>query len=426
VVVRAVVAASLVVAAVATASASAEPAAPSASGYIVAYRDFVDVDVTTDRLAGTLGVAPDFRYRHALHGFAASLTPGQLEQVRADPAVRFVSPDGVLRIEGTVPIKPGESVPPGIRRIGAATNTRVQKKGKNVAIIDTGVSLTHPDLNAVSGTDCVQPGTPADDDNGHGTHMAGVVGAKNQGSGIVGVSPGARVVAVKVLNASGTGSFAQVICGIDWVTANRIAQKLTVALVSLGGAGSDDSNCGNSNGDALHQAICRSTAAGVAYVATAGSSAGNFASTVPAAYDEVLTVTAMADTDGMPGGLGPACSGQNDDSFATFSSFAVLANDIAHTIAAPGVCIMSTGLNGSYRTLSGTASASAHVAGVVSVCRGHKNAPGPCAGLNAAQTVQKVRADAAAHATPQNGFEGDPNDPIPGRHYGFLVWAGSY
>jgi subtilisin len=405
--------------------ASAASAQPHAGGgaplSIVVLADGVDVDAKVAALA----VEPRFVYRHALRGFSAVLTRDQAAALRADVDVAFVQPDGPVHVFGTDPLEPGEVAPTGIRRIEAATPpvnpNRIQKKGKGkIAVIDSGLDFGHTDLNVADGKDCINA-PPAQDDNGHGTFVAGTVGARNTGAGIVGVSPGSKLVAVKVVDASGAGTFASLICGVDWVTANEAQLKITVATFAIGGQGSDDGNCGNSNGDALHKAICASVAAGVTYVVSAGSSAGNFASIVPAAYDEVLTVTAMADLDGIPGGLG----GGSDDRVAPFSNFAVSAADQAHTIAGPGVNIFSTWLGNEYRTQSGTSFSAAHVAGVVAICLGHKGMRGRCAGKTPAQIIQQLRADAAAKP-PSYGFDGDPNHPMAGRYYGFLVTALPY
>src|SRR5258708_1858532 len=102
--------------------------------------------------------------------------------------------------------------------------------------------------------------------------------------------------------------------------------------MSLGGGGSNDNNCGNSNNDALHLAICNSVAAGVTYVVAAGNDSASFANSTPAAYPEVLTVTAMSDSDGKGGATGgaPTCrTGELDDSYASFSSYAVSPTDIS-------------------------------------------------------------------------------------------------
>ena len=104
-------------------------------------------------------------------------------------------------------------------------------------MIDTGIDLDHPDLNAISGKDCVHPGTTAEDDNGHGTHVAGTIARRNTGAGVVGIVPGMMLYAVKVLAANGSGMWSQVFCGIDWVTANAAALNIKVANMSLVGVG---------------------------------------------------------------------------------------------------------------------------------------------------------------------------------------------
>jgi subtilisin family serine protease len=148
-----------------------------------------------------------------------------------------------------------------------------------------------------------------------------------------------------------------VICGVDYVTAN--ADKIEVANMSLGGSGTDDGNCGNSNNDALHTAICNSVAAGVTYVVAAGNDSSDASGFVPAAYDEVITVSALADFDGKTGGVGSStCRSDEDDTFANFSNYGA---DV--DIVAPGVCINSTWKGGGYNTISGTSMASPHVAG---------------------------------------------------------------
>jgi subtilisin family serine protease len=407
-------------------------AASPRHGYIVVFRDSVgNPGARTDQLERDHAFASDLRYAHALKGFAAQLSSAQLARLAADPDVAFVSPDATVQAVGTVPAISGDTVPTGVRRIDAGSATSVhQASNANVAVIDTGIDLKNADLNAVSGKNCVSKRSiAAQDDNGHGTHVSGTIAAKNNGSGVEGVAPGTKLYAVKVLNSQGSGTWSQVICGIDWVTANAASLNIKVASMSLGGSGSNDNNCGNTNGDALHKAICKSAAAGVTYVVAAGNSAANFAGSIPAAYPETLAVTAMSDSDGLAGGAGgaPTCrTGETDDAAATFSNYAVAATEISHTVAGPGVCITSTWKGGGLSTISGTSMATPHVSGTVALCIGNGGAAGPCSGLTPTQIIQKIRADAAAHATASNGFAGDPLHPVTGKHFGYLAWAGGY
>jgi subtilisin len=404
-----------------------------AGSYIVVYKSGVNAAAVTQQAVSALGVTPTYRYGAALGGFAAHLTADQAAALQKNPNVEFLQSNGSLSIDGLEPLKPGDTAPPGIQRIGSATATQVHQPSKNikVAVIDTG-SGPNSDLNRTKkGEDCVNGTKVAADDHGHGTHTAGTIGAINQGSRVVGVAPSVKEVPVKVCDRNGQCSDAAIICGIDFVAANGpgTRKNIHVANMSLGGGGSDDNNCGNTNGDAIHKAICGATAKGVTFVVSAGNSGTDFQSTTPASYSEVLTVTAMTDTDGMPGGLGPAPTcfpGQLDDKFASFSNFATLAADQAHTIAAPGVCVLSDWLNNTTNTISGTSMSAPHVTGTVAECINDNGVNGPCAGLSPAQIIQKIRSDAAAHATAANGFNGDPNHPVAGRYYGFLVYAGGY
>jgi subtilisin family serine protease len=411
------------------ATAAALPATVKGQ-YIVVYKDdVVDPTVATNEIVGAQGLSLLFEYSSALKGFAAFIPDAKLEAVKNDPRVEFISEDQMVQAAGMVKLAKGDKIPTGVRRISAATATTVhQASTVNVAVIDTGIILSSKDLYAVSGKNCVRAGRLAIDDNGHGSHVAGTIAARNNGSGVVGVAPGTKVYAVKVLNSAGSGTWSQVICGIDWVTANAARLKIKVVNMSLGGGGSNDNNCGKTNGDAFHQAICRSVAAGVTYVVAAGNGAVDLDTFVPAAYPEVLSVTAVTDSDGKAGGVGgsPACRyGEVDDQYASFSNYAVSDIAINHAIAAPGVCILSDWKTG-YNTISGTSMAAPHVTGSVALCFGNGGKAGPCTGLTPDQVIQKLRGDAAAHADASNGFSGDPNHPVSGKNLGYLVWAGGY
>jgi subtilisin family serine protease len=297
-----------------------------------------------------------------------------------------------------------------------------------VAVLDSGIDFSHPDLNAVDGINCIEPGRPAIDDNGHGTHVAGIIAARNSGSMVTGVAPGTRVVSVKVLDARKSGRLSQILCGIDWVTANARALGIRVVNMSLGAGGSSDGNCGNSNGDAEHRAICRSVASGLHYVVSAGNGGGDLAREIPAAYPEVLTVTATSDSDGVGGGSGaaPGCkSGERDDQYATYSNYANSSADAAHTVAAPGTCILSDRAGGGTTTYYGTSQATPHVAGTVALCL-ENGGSGPCNGLSPSRVIARIRNDAAAAASRGHGFLGDPTRPVSGRYFGHMVDAAAY
>jgi len=384
--------------------------------YIVVYRDSVsDPQQKTAQLERDGGFKSDYKYSRALKGFAARLAGSQLDKVRKDPAVQFVSADRPVRALS-------QTLPTGVDRIEGDQSSTLSGNGSGsitspgVAVIDTG-SGPHTDLNVKGGVNCIG-GTSSSDGNGHGTHVAGTVAARDNGTGVVGVAPDAPLYSVRVLNSSGSGYWSWVICGIDWVTKNASANGIKVANMSLGGSGSDDNNCGDSNSDALHKAICDSTKAGVTYVVAAGNSNTDFAGQVPATYKEVLTVTAMADFNGKPGGgAGSTCRSDVDDTAADFSNYAVDSSDKDHTIAAPGVCIRSTWKGGKYKTISGTSMASPHVAGTAALCI----AKGGCSG-----TPSQIIADLAKDQTANYGFTNDPSSPNGSRFFGYLAYAKAF
>jgi subtilisin len=427
----AVVWATVAIAAAAPASgADKPPATEDPARYIVTYdtagADGVsggEVPAETREREQDLGFDAEHQYRRAVKGFSAELSAADVRTLRQDPEVALVSPDLEVHALAVTPLATGEAVPSGVARMEAA-NAREGHGASSVgvAVIDTGIDLDHPDLVVRDGRNCIASGS-ADDDNGHGTHVAGTVAARNQGSGVVGVAPGTTVYAVKVLDAGGAGLWSDIICGIDWVTANAGALGIKVANMSLGGLGTDYSNCAE---DPLHQAVCNSTAAGVVYTVAAGNNGWDWGAPppdVPAWFPEVLTVTAVSDSDGKAGGSGgaPGCRPSDvDDKRASFSNFSRIAADDRHAVAAPGVCIRSTWPGGGYATLSGTSMAAPHVAGLVALCMGEGGATGPCTGMSPADVIQKVRADAQAHATAANGFLGDPLRPL-GRFFGHLA-----
>lgn len=440
------------------AGAAVPSAADAASGgtrkYVVVFKDSVaqpGAEVTAH--GRKFGFRAQFVFEHTLKGYAASLSPAAAAAVETDPDVAYLAPDVPMRATSCfgVDLTQQQCVPIWGDRIGTPASTTGSGNGSgvvniNVAVVDTGIDPTHPDLNVTGGVNCSN-GKHFNDADGHGTLVAGIIGAKDNGIGIAGVAPGANLFAVRSLNNKGAGSTSSVLCGVDWITATRLdadpSNDIAVANMSLGtvagpNTSQDDGNCGRTRKDALHQAICRSVAAGVTYVVSAGNATVDIDRAAPAAYDEVLTATALSDSDGQPGGLGgpPCLSGAGDDVPAFFSNYASRATDLGHTIAAPGVCTTGTAMlalcatpevpqpSQCYAQNSGTSFASPVIAGTAALCI----ATGPCAGLTPAQIIAKLVSDAQTYNTqhPDYGFVGDPLEPIPGKYYGYLINAASY
>ncbi len=303
------------------------------------------------------GAAKGHVYNHAVKGFAMSLPDQAVEALKKDSRIKYIAVDKPKSIN---------SIPTGVRRIGAHKNATASINNDggdvdvDVAVIDTGIDLTHPQLNVFASAN-FSKGKSANDGNGHGTHGAGTIAGKDNGTGLVGVAPGARLWAVRVLDNRGSGWTSDIVAGIDYVAAN--ADQIDVANMSLGGSGTDDGNCGQTIGDPEHEAICNAVDLGVVFVVAAGNESDDAANHTPAAYDEVITVSAIGDTDGLPGGLGPNTSRNTaDDALADFSNFGA---DV--DIAAPGVDIFSTWKGGTTNTISGTSMASPHVAGAAAL-----------------------------------------------------------
>jgi subtilisin len=333
-------------------------AAPPDRNVIVVLKDNEDPKV----IARQMGLQPEFTYTHVFHGFAAKLPAAAVQGVSHNPHVASISEDGPIELAS-------QTMPVGIRRVGAVrdpatvsyTTDKTSKSPTDVgvAVLDSGIDLKHPDLNVAGGTDCTNTGSYADN-YGHGTHVAGTIAAKDNNGGVVGVAPGARLYSVKVLDANNRYSTQSVlICGLDWVMGNT--DKVDVVNMSLGGPGSD----GPCTASAFHLAICNTVNnARIPVIVAAMNFADDSANYVPAAYNEVITVSAYADFNGKPGGKGkPHCRTRNrDDRFAGFSDYGA---DV--DIAAPGVCVRSTIMGGGSGVMSGTSMATPHVTGAVAL-----------------------------------------------------------
>lgn len=296
-----------------------------------------------------------YKYDSAFNGATVLLTPDEAEELDARSEVKSVFEEIAVSVDAQV-------VPTGIRRIdtpninGGGANTPI-----HVAIIDTGIDLDHPDLNVGSGVNCINPSSSPNDDHGHGTHVAGTIGALDNSIGVAGVAPGAVVHPVKVLAADGYSRDGSVACGLEWVLDN--AGLIDIVNMSLGGTlGSrDEDNCGLGNGDAYHQLICAIVNAGIPVVVAAGNENRSTTYVFPARYQEAITVSALVDSDSLAGGNGPMTSRGPDDTMANFSNYG------SHVdVIAPGVNILSS-VPGGYGYKSGTSMASPHVAGAAAL-----------------------------------------------------------
>lgn len=332
----------------------------SPAKYIVVFHDGVDTDTTVDELAGRFNMAVRFRYRHALRGMAVSMPPQLLEQLAADPRVAYIEPDVVMSIAA-------QTVPTGIDRVDAeldpvaAIDNIDDRVDADIAILDTGIDLYHPDLNVFNYAACQPQGpfytckendTGANDINGHGTHVAGIAAALDNNIGVVGVAPGARLWAVKVLDDSGYDDGSKVLAGVDYVAAH--ADEIEVANMSLVGSGTFQ---------ALDDAISNSVAAGVVYTLAAGNNGKDVSGFTPAGHPDAITVSALEDYDGRPGGVS---GNTQDDTFAGFSNYGAGVD-----IMAPGKAIRSTLPDAAYGKKSGTSMAAPHVAGAVALYLAH-------------------------------------------------------
>ena len=348
---------------------------PPSEDVIVILREGSDAEAAASRARG-LGARVERTFRHAVRAYAAEVSPAQARRLADDPRVLAVVPDEFIAADEGLT---AQSIPTGIRRVygnksaAARINGVDERVDADVAIFDTGIDPTHTDLNVAGGYNCTTTNRSSwKDEQGHGTHVAGTVGALDNGSGVVGVAPGVRLWAVRILDANGEGRLSWWICGLDWIASQKDPADSSRPLIeavnmSVTRWGRDDNNCGHTNDDVLHQAVCRVVARGITVVAAAANDSASAAKRTPAAYDEVITVSALADTDGKPGALGgDLCwswgTYDKDDTFANFSNHGA---DV--DLIAPGKCIWSTKRGQSYGYSSGTSMAAPHVAGAAAL-----------------------------------------------------------
>jgi len=360
-------------------------------------------DEVTGRIRREHGVRPSHRFGRTRDNFAASMTPAQAAELADDPDVLAVRPARVFELAGEV-------VPTGVQRVKAWTigTSPGPDVNAHVAVLDTGIGyslvdergvltgepdvsapLNSEELNIVGGVNCFDDPSTANvneaklhadwwaDTHGHGTHVAGIIGARDNDMGVVGVAPGAKLWSVRVFEGA-LGTEASIVCGLDWVL-ERIdgGGRIDVVNMSIEGPRMDQrENCSvvraDPLGDPIQQRICELTSKGVTVVAAAGNDRINANRSSPGGFDRVISVGAMTDTDGSGWSNGPNASScgygsERDDTFA--SSYSNRGREV--DILAPGTCVGSLRnrdrdvSNPEPRIMTGTSMAAPHVTGAV-------------------------------------------------------------
>jgi len=372
---------------------------------------------TLTKIVENLGAEIIYRYNSSITGFTfkapnQQVTDNIVDKLSSDPGVKFMEQDKTV-------VSFSEQLPTGLERIDADKLYPIHKMASfsanvDIAIIDSGIDLDNPDLNVYSNISMVIPqlsepnlsqslsgdgysivnknidfnklglGTNAtegntsllqppftsdlsssgDDSCGHGTHVAGIAAAKSNSLGVVGIAPGARLWAIKALahnkfTGQCEGSISSIIAAIEYVT--KLKDKIEVVNLSLG------CKC---NSTALDDAISRAVKSNITIVVAAGNINSDASEFSPANNKDVIAVSAITDLDGKCGGLskpkwinaGQFSGLYGDDTFSRFSNYGK-----AVDIAAPGVMINSTDMNGSYSMSSGTSMAAPHVAGAAAL-----------------------------------------------------------
>ncbi|GAB3903644.1 hypothetical protein GCM10028803_32440 [Larkinella knui] len=267
-------------------------------------------------------------------GFLAHINASAAEQLKADPAVELIEPDRIISLCSCVDVAVTSTLTWNVKQTGYGRGDL--NPNKTAWILDTGIDLDHPDLNVdAARSKSFLTGKTADDENGHGTHIAGIIGAKNNTIGITGVASGATLVGLRVLDNEGEGKLSALVQAVSHVSTNGKAGD--VVNISIGGEGTSTT---------LERVIKQAADKGILFAIAAGNDGESAEKFAPANIDHanVFTVSAMDQTG----------------SFASFSNFGPTVD-----VCAYGVRITSTYLNGKYATLSGTSMASPHVAGLL-------------------------------------------------------------
>jgi len=304
---------------------------------IVVFQPWFVNESAKDELISRFGGA-EIKNLDLIGGMAVYLPPKAEEALSKRTEVLRIDDDVIIEaLRKPAPVQPAETLPWGVDRIDAEKVWGITTGDPiKVAIVDTGIDLTHPDLkdNIKGGVSTVLYTISYNDDNGHGTHVAGIVAAIDNEIGVIGVGPKIDLYAVKVLDRRGSGYLSDVIEGLDWAIKNG----MQIVNMSFGASSYNAS---------LEDAIKKVNAAGIVQVAAAGNSGpGDNTVSYPAKFAEVIAVTATDQTD-------------------TIASWSSRGSEV--DLAAPGVDIYSTYKGSTYKTLSGTSMAAPHVTGTAAL-----------------------------------------------------------
>ncbi|HEV8285486.1 MAG TPA: S8 family serine peptidase [Chitinophagaceae bacterium] len=314
--------------------------------YIVAYKSSSSLDTRAMSTQGISKTSEDVLQRNKINsasirktfqgepgGFVAHLSVKEAANLKNDPAIEAIEPDRFVALSTCFTVVEPRLITWNIKRVGYGDGT-----GKTAWVIDTGIDFNHPDLTVdqTRSKSFISGITSADDENGHGTHVAGIIGAKNNTFGVLGVASGATLVSLKVLDKDGNGTLSSIIQALGYVNAN--ARAGDVVNMSLGE---------DSVSSILDQQVQNTAARGVYIAIAAGNDkepARNFS---PGRVNgiNIFTVSAI-------------------DSLDNFASFSNFGNDVVD-YAVPGVRILSTYIGGKYAYMTGTSMAAPHMAGLL-------------------------------------------------------------
>jgi subtilisin len=313
--------------------------------YIITYRSFDNLQspssslritqVSKDILAenGINASALRSSFSGDIRGFVANLSDEQVTRIKSSGVVQSVEPDRIIALSTCFTVAAPSLITWNVKKVGYGDGT-----GKTAWIVDSGIDFDHPDLTVdVARSKSFLAGTTsADDENGHGTHVAGIIGGKNNTIGVLGVASGANLVSVRVLDKEGNGTLSGTLQGLAYVSAN--AKAGDVVNMSFGEEGISD---------VLDRQVRAIAAKGIFITIAAGNDnkAANLFSPGRANGTNIYTVSAV-------------------DSLDDFASFSNFGNDVVD-FAAPGVRIVSTYMGGGYARMSGTSQAAPHVAGLL-------------------------------------------------------------